>query len=280
MLPPAAIVDEPIATADPAHRAEAAADERVSGRLVWIGGIIGPAAILVLLLVASSSVGRSVAHVEREGELVIDVVGHMFWWEINYPDLDITTANEIHVPVDRPVRLRLTTNDVIHSFWIPRLHGKIDMIPGTENWLTFEARETGRLRGQCAEFCGIAHAQMVAFVEVQEADEFEAWAEAQQVDADPAQDATAAAGEQVFLDAGCAACHAIGGTTFTGDVGPDLTHVASRGSLAAGIVPNTRDNLERLILDPWGVKPGNPMPPTELRDDDLEALLDYLEGLE
>ena len=280
LAPPAAIVDEPIATADPALRGEAASDERVRGRLVWIGGVVGPAVILLVLLLASSMVGRSVAHVERDGELVIDVVGHMFWWEVHYPDLDITTANEIHVPVDQPVRLRLTTRDVIHSFWIPRLHGKIDMIPGTENWLTFEATETGRFRGQCAEFCGIAHAQMVAFVEVRDADDFDAWVAQQRADATPPADAVAAMGERVFLDVGCAACHAVGGTTFAGDVGPDLTHLASRESLAGGIVPNTRDNLERLIVDPWGLKPGNPMPPTELADDELEALLDYLEGLE
>jgi cytochrome c oxidase subunit 2 len=204
------------------------------------------------------------------------VVGHTFWWEVTYPDLDITTANEIHVPVDQPVRLQLTTEDVIHSFWIPRLHGKVDMIPGTENTLTFTATETGRFRGQCAEFCGIAHAQMVAYVEAQAPDAFDDWVDGQQQDAA----APATAGQEVFLEAGCAACHTVAGTEAVGGVGPDLTHLASRETLAAGIVPNTRDSLAALILDPWGVKPGIAMPPAELDDAQLAALLDYLQELQ
>lgn len=266
-----------LAVADPALDDAAQTDHRARARLIWIGGIAAPAVILLALLVYSSVVGRAVAHVPEDGELVIDVVGHVFWWEVHYPDLGITTANEIHVPVGQPVRLRLTTDDVIHSFWIPRLHGKVDMVPGVENWLAFTATEPGRFRGQCAEFCGIAHAQMVAFVEAQEPDAFDAWVADQQAEAGPP---ASADGQRTFLDAGCAACHAVAGTAAGGRVGPDLTHLASRGSLGAGIVPNTRANLAALIVDPWGLKPGNPMPPTELSDGELEALLDYLEGLE
>jgi cytochrome c oxidase subunit 2 len=278
--PPAGALDEPLVTADATLAAESSVDGQVRSRLLWIGGIIGPTLILVLLLVASGRVGAATAHVEREGELVIDVVGYMFWWEVIYPEEEIVTANELVVPVDRPVRLRLTTDDVIHSFWIPRVHGKIDMIPGHENDLSFVPDQTGRFRGQCAEFCGIAHAQMVQFLDVVEPDEYEAWVANQQQDAPPPTDPQTVAGQRVFIESGCAACHAVQGTAAVAQVGPDLTHLMSRGSLAAGIVPNTRDNLERLIVDPWGIKPGNPMPPTVLDDDDLEALLDYLEILE
>jgi cytochrome c oxidase subunit II len=277
---PGAELDEPMITADVADHDEAQVDERVRSRLLWIGGIIGPAIILLILLMASGRVGALTAHVERDEELVVDVIGHMFWWEVSYPEEDIVTANEINVPVDRPVRLNLTTEDVIHSFWIPRVHGKIDMIPGHENILSFEPTETGRFRGQCAEYCGIAHAQMVAFLEVMEPDDYDEWVEAQQADAVEPETPSEEVGKEVFIESGCAACHAVRGTEAVAEVGPDLTNLASRGSLAAGIVPNTRENLEELIVDPWGLKPGNPMPPTILDDDELEALLDYLEVLE
>lgn len=274
---PAAEVDEPLLTADRSYLGESDADRRVRNRLIWIGGIVVPAIILLSLLIYSSMVGRATAHVPEDGDLVIDVVGHMFWWEVHYPDLDITTANEIVVPTDQPVRLNLTTEDVIHSFWMPRLHGKVDMIPGRENIMTFTATQTGRFRGQCAEFCGVAHAQMVAFVDAVEPADYEAWVEGQQ---QPAGEPANAEGERIFLEVGCAACHAVDGLDGAqGRVGPDLTHLGTRGSLAAGIVPNTRENLGRLLVDPWGVKPGNPMPPTPLDDDELSALLDYLEGL-
>lgn len=274
---PAAEVDEPLLTADRAYLGESDADRKVRNRLIWIGGIIVPAIILSSLLIYSSMVGRATAHVAGEDDLVIDVVGHMFWWEVHYPEQDITTANEIVVPTGQQVRLNLTTEDVIHSFWMPRLHGKVDMIPGRENIMTFTATEPARHRGHCAEFCGVAHAQMVAFVDAVEPDEFDAWVAGQQ---QPAAEPASTEGEQVFFDVGCAACHAIDGTDAFGRVGPDLTHLGTRGSLAAGIAPNDREHLERLIVDPWGLKPGNPMPPTPLDDDELDALLDYLEGLE
>jgi cytochrome c oxidase subunit II len=277
---PGAALDEPLAVRDRATHTAAQADATARGRLVWVGGIIVPVLILLVLLAVSGRVGAGSAHVERDGELVVEVVGHMYWWEVHYPGLDITTANEITVPVDRPVRLRLRSDDVIHSFWIPRLHGKVDMIPGHENWLSFEATEPGRYRGNCAEFCGVAHAQMVAFVDAVPAAEFDTWVASQQADAAEPDGPGTVEGQRVFLEAGCAACHAVRGTGAIAGVGPDLTHLASRGTLAAGIVPNTRENLERLIVDPWGLKPGNPMPPTVLTDEELDALLDYLESLE
>lgn len=272
---PASEVDGAIAVADPDHITEAEADHRVRSRLIWWGGMILPAIILIVLLVYSAIVGNAVAHVEEDGQLEVDVIGHMFWWEVSYPDEDIITANEIVVPVDTPIRFNLTTEDVIHSFWIPRLHGKMDMIPGRTNHFVFEAQQTGSFRGNCAEFCGIAHAQMVAYVHVVEQDEYEAWVAGQQ---QPGQ-SVSAAGEEVFLGAGCAACHAVDGTSVA-RVGPDLTHLASREMLAGGIVPNTRDNLATLIVEPQTLKPGIPMPATRLTDAELEDLLDYLEGLQ
>ncbi|MTV24000.1 cytochrome c oxidase subunit II [Nitriliruptoraceae bacterium ZYF776] len=276
---PGDIVDEPILTADPELADESRRDEGLRSQLLWWGGIILPAIILIFLLIASSRVGARTAHVAADDELVIDVTGHMFWWEVEYPELGIITANEIAVPTGQHVRLRLTTDDVIHSFWIPRLHGKIDMIPGTENWLSFTAEETGFFRGNCAEFCGIAHAQMVAYVEAMEPDDFDAWVAEQSAPPVGAEEAADTEGERLFLQVGCADCHAVTGTNAVGAVGPDLSHLASRQMLAGGIVPNTRENLAELIVDPWGLKPGNPMPPTELTEDELDALLDYLETL-
>jgi cytochrome c oxidase subunit II len=272
---PASEVDGPVAVADPEHLTEAEADHRVRNRLIWWGGMILPAIVLIVLLVYSAIVGNASAHVEEDGQLEVDVIGHMFWWEVYYPDEDIITANEIVVPVDTPIRFNLTTEDVIHSFWIPRLHGKMDMIPGRTNIFVFEANQTGSFRGNCAEFCGIAHAQMVAYVHVVEQDEYDEWVANQQ---EPGQ-SVSAAGEEVFLGAGCAACHAVDGVAVA-RVGPDLTHLASREMLAGGIVPNTRDNLATLIVEPQTLKPGIPMPATRLSDTELEDLLDYLEGLE
>ena len=278
--PPAALEDEPLAVAPDSEPVDADADRRVSGRLIWLGGIIVPALILLTLLVTAMLVSRSVAHVAQDDDLVVDVVGHMFWWEVHYPDHDITTANEIHVPTGERVRLRLHTEDVIHSFWIPRVHGKIDMIPGQENILTFTVEEPGRYRGQCAEYCGIAHAQMVTFLVAQQPDEFETWAAEQAAPAEAPDTAAAEEGRRAFFEYGCADCHAVDGHGAVAREGPDLTHLATRDSLASGIVPNDREHLAELILDPWSVKAGNPMPPTDVAEDDLEALLDYLEGLE
>jgi cytochrome c oxidase subunit II len=278
--PPAAIEDEPLAVAPDAGDIDPDADRRVRSRLLWLGGIILPTIILAVLLVATSMTGAAVSHVAEDEDLVIDVIGHKFWWEVSYPDHDIVTANELHVPTGQRVRLNLWTDDVIHSWWIPRVHGKVDMIPGSDNIMTFTVEEPGRYRGQCAEYCGVAHAQMAKFLVAQEPEEFDAWVEGQQQDAAEPETEEQLAGQQAYFEYGCADCHGIAGHGAVGEVGPDLTHLASRGSLAAGIVPNDRDHLAELIVDPWGVKAGNPMPPTNIPDDDLEVLLDYLEGLE
>jgi cytochrome c oxidase subunit II len=278
--PPGAILDEPLSTGALDLQQAAQADRQVRSRLLWVGGIIVPTLILAVLLVASGRVGASTAHVETSEDVVIDVTAHMFWWEVRYPDHGVTTANEIHVPVDRPVRLRLFSDDVIHSFWVPQVHGKIDTIPGQENWLSFTPTQTGRFRGACAEFCGIAHAQMVIWLEVQTKEDFDTWIAQQSSPASPPDAPATTEGQRVFLQAGCAACHAVQGTAAVGGVGPDLTHLASRQTIASGIVPNDREHLERLILDPFAVKPGIPMPPTRLEPEELDPLLDYLESLE
>lgn len=277
--PPASVLDEPLVAARARDSSAAQADRHVRARLLWIGGIVGPVLILLVLLIVSGRVGASTAHVERDDELVIEVTGHMFWWEVHYPEYDVTTANEVHVPVDRPVRLRLATEDVIHSFWVPRIHGKIDMVPGKTNSLSFEPTQTGRFRGACAEFCGIAHAQMLIWLVAESSQDFDAWLDDQRAGAASPASTSAREGERIFTEAGCASCHTVRGTNATGGVGPDLTHLASRERLAAGIVTNDREHLEELILSPSSIKPGIAMPPSLLDPDELDALVEYLEGL-
>lgn len=279
-VPMGAVEDEPLAPAPEGSVGESSADRRVRGRLLWWGGVIVPAIILVVLMVATSVTSRSVAHIAGAEDLVVEVTGHMFWWEVHYPEHDITTANEIHVPVDRPVRLELHTEDVIHSFWIPRVHGKVDMVPGSDNLMTFTVEQPGRFRGQCAEYCGLAHAQMVTFLVAQEQDDFEEWVAARQQPADDPADEDALAGQEAFFEYGCAECHTVDGHGAVGGEGPDLTGLASRERIASGVAPNDREHLAELIVEPWTLKAGNPMPPTAIEGEDLERLLDYLEGLE
>jgi cytochrome c oxidase subunit 2 len=215
--------------------------------------------------------------------LSIQVVGHQWWWELHYPDAvpsqAITTANEIHIPVGRPVELELASRDVIHSFWAPSLHGKRDLIPGHGSRLVVQADRPGVLHGQCAEFCGLQHANMGFLVVAEPADEFEAWRAAQRRPPPAPADAVQARGPRVFLSAPCAMCHAVQGTPAGGQNGPDLSHVASRRRLAAGTVANTSESMSRWIADPHQLKPGTRMPPTALEPADLEALTAYLESL-
>jgi cytochrome c oxidase subunit 2 len=245
---------------------------RWGGDFVVTVGFAIPAVILLVVYLVSLGSLRSLADT-GETQLTVDVVGHMWWWEADYPD-GATTANEIHIPVGEPVELVLTTADVIHSFWIPALHPKKDMIPGQENTLTIEADEPGRYRGSCAEFCGLQHANMGVFVVADP--EFDSWLAGQ---ADSAVD-TETEGRDVFLGSTCVGCHTIRGTTADARVGPDLTHVASRDTLFAGRVNNTREGLMAIITDPQSVKPGVAMPPTDLSASELDSLVDYLESLE
>jgi cytochrome c oxidase subunit 2 len=221
---------------------------------------------------ASSSTGRG-------ADVTIDVTGRQWFWDVEYPDSGVRTANEIHIPVGEPVELRVHTDDVIHSLWVPRLNRKIDMIPGRTNRLTLEADRAGSYRGQCAEFCGIQHAHMAFWVVAEPKAQFESWLHAQAAPATVPATEHLVEGQQVLLGSACVYCHRIAGTNASGEVGPDLTHIASRRSLAAATIPNSRGYLAGWILDPQHLKPGNKMPATDLDGGQLQALLDYLESL-
>lgn len=249
------------------------------GIVLW-GGMVMPA--VVLLSVFGLTLNSLINLMSGEGDeaITINVIGHQWWWEVVYPNAGVVTANEIHVPVGQPVRINLAAEDVIHSFWIPQLHGKLDMIPGQTNTFTIHAQAAGEYHGLCAEFCGIQHAQMLFLVVAEPPEEFESWLAAQRLAAATPTDATAQRGQEVFVNSPCAQCHAIAGTTAGGRLGPDLTHFANRREIGAGILENNRSNLHRWLVQPQAVKPGNLMPATILPPDDLEALLDYLETLE
>jgi cytochrome c oxidase subunit 2 len=207
------------------------------------------------------------------------VIGHQWFWEIRYPGTAAVTANELHIPVRTRVNLVAETADVIHSFWVPELNRKIDMVPGHPNRILLYADKPGAYRGQCGEFCGLQHTHMGVEVVAQPPAQFAAWLRAQAAPARRAQAPLAARGEAVFTRAACASCHQIRGTRARGGIGPDLTHVGGRMTLAAGTIPNRKGFLAGWILDPQHVKPGNKMPGLPLRGRDLQRLLDYLESL-
>jgi cytochrome c oxidase subunit 2 len=239
--------------------------------------------ILFAFLIYDIVVGRQVTTNPGSQALQIRVTGHQWWWEVQYRDSIpknwATTANEIHVPTGRPVVLELHSGDVIHSFWQPNLSGKRDLIPGNVNSVWFQADTSGVYRGQCAEYCGHQHAKMAFLVVAQRPDSFAAWLARQRDTALTPTDALARRGQEVFLASSCVMCHAVSGTPAGSRIGPDLTHLASRRTIAAGTLPNTRGNLAGWILDPQRIKPGVKMPANQLEPDDLQALLAYLETL-
>jgi cytochrome c oxidase subunit 2 len=241
------------------------------------------ALLLLVLLVASVRAGREIVTPGGPDALEIRITGHQWWWEISYPGSspseEVVTANEIHVPVDRPVRFVLSSGDVIHSFWVPRLNGKKDLIPGRVTRHIFHVDRPGVFRGQCAEFCGYQHAHMGFVVVAEEPARFDAWlAEQRGLAAEPA-GPSAAHGRAVFLASPCILCHTIRGIGAFGHKAPDLTHVASRTMIAAATLHNTPGNLAGWILDAPRVKPGTRMPPNTLAANDLLDLVAYLEGL-
>lgn len=253
------------------------------GRKMQVAVTSGVVATVVLLLVffgADLVVGRTLRTPVERDHLLVKVTGYQWWWKVEYPDslpqAWITDANEIHVPVGKPVLVELASNDVIHSLWIPNLGGKKDLIPSYTDTLWFEADRPGVYRSQCAEFCGHQHAKMAMHVVVHEPEEFISWQAAARRWARTPTDTLAARGQEVFMAGRCVLCHAIAGTPAGSRVGPDLTHVASRRTLAAGTLPNTRGNLAAWITDPQGIKPGANMPPNALSPADLDALLAYL----
>jgi cytochrome c oxidase subunit 2 len=243
--------------------------------LVLFGGAVVPFVVLVALFALVLRTMPSTAASDGPAELTVEVTGRQWFWEVAYPDRDVRTANEIHIPVGTPVQLRVRSRDVIHSFWVPRLTRKIDMIPGRTNSIVVEARKAGVYRGQCAEYCGLQHARMAFYVVAELPAAFRSWLARQ------AKPPTAPAGEgrQVFLDSGCGGCHRIEETS-EGDAGPDLTHFGSRRTIGAGTLTNTRANLVGWILDPQHAKPGNKMPGTTLSDSQLQALVRYLRSLD
>ena len=255
------------------------ASDRRALTAVTLAGAVAPAIVGVALAVLTFRDLAAVLPGEPAAALEVEVVGHQWWWEIRYlgpgPDDPVTTANEMHIPAGRRVRVRLASRDVIHSFWVPALQGKVDMIPGrsTEVWL--EADRPGRHRGQCAEYCGLQHARMALWVVVDSPADFAAWLDRERRPAAEPLAEEARHGLAVFREQGCAGCHSVRGAT-AGAGGPDLTHVASRGSLAAGTLDNVPGNLAGWIADPQALKPGTLMPRVPLRARDLHALVAYL----
>jgi cytochrome c oxidase subunit 2 len=238
---------------------------------------------LLVLLVGDVFTTRAIARMPLNNAVNIELIGHQWWWEARYqfddPSKNFTTANELHIPVGRPVLITLNSSDVIHSLWIPNLHGKRDLIPGRTALLRLRADQPGTYRSQCAEFCGLEHALMALLVVAEPNARYEAWLARQNAPSTPPSDALAQRGQQVFLSKTCVMCHTIGGTTAQGRFGPNLTHLASRSTIAAGMFPNNRGYLGGWIADPQSLKPGVNMPSNALEPDDLQALLAYLETL-
>ncbi|HEX2829168.1 MAG TPA: cytochrome c oxidase subunit II [Burkholderiales bacterium] len=256
--------------------------ERGAQRAVAIGAALSIAGLLALI-VASVVTDRALASLSLENGFAIEVSGKQWWWQATYypgdPQRTFETANELHIPVGKPVVLKLSSPDVIHSFWVPSLAPKKDMIPGRTLTLTLRADKAGVYRGQCAEFCGFQHAKMAFLVYADEPAQYEAWVRLQQRSASEPSDAIAKRGRDVFMSSPCVMCHTIQGTTAQAKLGPDLTHVASRATLAAGVLPNARGPLSGWITNPQQIKPGTNMPAVALPPEDLHALVTYLESL-
>ena len=243
--------------------------------IVWTAT---PFALLVVLFLLSLTTMRRVER-PAPSPLLIKVIGHQWWWEFQYPDLGFVTANELHVPVGTPLRLEVETADVIHAFWVTQFGWKTDAIPGKKTVMLMQVDEPGEYDGTCAEFCGLQHAWMRIRAVAAPRAEFDAWAEQQRRPAGQPQTSGAQRGQEVFLRNTCVNCHAVRGTNATALVGPDLTHIGSRATLGAGVLPNTPENMRRWVHDASAAKPGALMPRFNLSDADLQALVEYLEGL-
>jgi len=251
---------------------------------VVISAITITVIILFVFLIASYSSGRSLyLNDPTKNGLSIQLTGHQWWWEVRYNDVDasniFTTANEIHIPVGVPVMFTLQGADVIHSFWVPNLAGKKDLIPGKINTLWLQADKAGVYRGQCAEYCGLQHAKMALWIVAEPQEQFNAWRQNQTQQALPPASDSQKRGQQVFFSATCVMCHAINGTPAGSNIGPNLTHVGSRNMIAAATLSNTSDHMAQWIKDSQMFKPGNRMPQHNLSDADLQALVEYLQSL-
>jgi cytochrome c oxidase subunit II len=255
--------------------------EELGFRVVIGAGVVFPVALIAALFVISDIfvIKTTEAPARNATRMTIRVVGHQWWWEVRYPGSRAVTANEIHIPARTPVRVVVSSADVIHSFWVPRLNRTIDAFPGSTNAIELYADTPGRYRGQCDEFCGLQHAHMAFYVYADPPDRFRTWLANQAKPAREPQGAVAADGRRLFLNASCANCHAIRGTSAAADVGPDLTHLAARTSLAALAIPNNASELGTWIEHSQEVKPGNQMPDFRLPTAQLRALVAYLEQL-
>jgi cytochrome c oxidase subunit 2 len=238
-------------------------------RLIAIAGVVVPAVVVIALFFASVATLPAVSPAGKNARMTIEVVGRQWFWDVYYDDGAVRTANEIHVPAGVPVEFRVRSEDVIHSLWVPRLNRKIDLIPGRTSSIVIDARSPGFYRGQCAEFCGVQHANMALLVVAEPPAQFARWLDEQKRPSSLG---------VLFTTAGCDGCHALHGTEATSRFGPDLSHLGSRHTLAAGTLRNTPENLAAFLRDPQAVKPGNKMPNLRLSDEDIDSLVDYLEG--
>jgi cytochrome c oxidase subunit II len=267
------------------HSNETPAVEREGAGVRWVvvGGMIVPAIVLALTFAFTIATENATAAPPKIAGMTVEIIGHRWWWEVRYPEggqgQTIITANEIHVPAGVPVRLELSSVDVIHSFWIPRLAGKTDVVPGQRNVAWIQADKPGVYRGACTEYCGLQHSNMAAFVVAESVEQFKQWMRAQRDVVSAPSDSDAARGLAVFQKSSCTACHTIRGTSAVGRIGPDLTHLVSRMTIAGGSLENTRGNLAGWIANPQSIKPGNDMPTAPLRGTELQALVAYLETL-
>ena len=239
--------------------------------VLWI------AAISAKLVLTYNAVPQAHPPGQQDADLI--VTGHQWWWQVDYAGTDIVSANEIHIPTGKRLRVKLSSADVIHSFWVARLARKMDAIPGRENFIWLQADKVGTYTGRCAEFCGTQHARMNFIVVAHEPEDYEKWLAGEKTVPPAPTDAKALAGRSTFLSLTCSQCHAISGVSADRSIAPDLTHLASRRDLAAGVIPNTPENLRRWLKDPAAFKPGCKMPDFKLTEAQLDELVAYLETL-
>ncbi len=255
-------------------------EQRLTALVVLLGVAVPLVVLAALFVWADIFVIRSTAAPEPgTTQLTVRVIAHQWWWEVRYPGTRAVTANEIHIPTNTPVQILGTTDDVIHSFWVPELNRKVDLIPGRTSAIELDATKPGAYRGQCSEFCGVQHAHMTVEVVAQAPSRFRAWLANMARPARPPATTLERSGRAVFLGAPCASCHSIRGTPAAGSVGPDLTHLATRSTLASVMIPNTAAYLRGWVADPQRVKPGAKMPAVPLTKRQLDALVAYLDHL-
>jgi len=257
------------------------ARESVAEFMVLTFGIAIPVVALVALFGVSDIylIRQTSPPASKTTAMTIHVIGHQFWWEVKYPGTDVVTANEIHIPVDKRVNVVVTTADVIHSLWVPRLQRKIDTIPGQPNRILFDADRVGVYRGQCSQFCGYQHAKMALRVFVQRPAAYRSWLRGQEKPGVKPADQLEAEGSQVFFTSQCASCHTIAGTDAHGAIGPNLTHLGSRTSIASDTLSNTPAHLAEWLRNPQAIKPGSLMPDLGLSHSQVHELVAYLESL-